>query len=271
MVFANLQLLSLLCSPFQRNRDSQNSTKFLDWRLKNKVKILEVSSFWLQWGQGRSVWYSAVLISHALARCWTGRWNYAAFRETVLLFSVFVYFLIATTWSVRWHHPVLQPCSCMESIQFGALLKRTSAVWVCWEKSSHKPKSILLAKWIWVKWKLILQLSQCVTAERGYPYSFSLFCEIFFLSPHVVVLPSCFSLCCSLILCITKCELNALAGFTLLPVEASWKGTKTGTGRSGGAREKVPLSFLWSGRFRLGRVHQVSGKYAEQKHSGNLN
>lgn len=34
-----------------------------------------------------------------------------------------------------------------------------------------------------------------------------------------VTLPSCFSQCCGLILYITKCELNALPGFILLPME----------------------------------------------------
>lgn len=44
---------------------------------------------------------------------------------------------------------------------------------VFWERwCSHRMKSILLAKWLWVEWKLLLQLSQWVTAQRGYPYSF---------------------------------------------------------------------------------------------------
>lgn len=134
----------------------------------------------------------------ALAGCWMGRWSYAAFRETMLLFSVFVYFLITTTWSVKWNHPALQPCKGCKWItvcnpfSLEHFWKRTSAVWVHWEKSSYKQKSILfghmdLSKMkIKMKRKFILQLSQWVTAGRGNPYFLSLFCRIFSPTCHVM-------------------------------------------------------------------------------------
>lgn len=248
------QLVAIISSVFPFS-EKQNNTELLDWRLENKVRILEVPSFWLQWGQGGSVWYLAELTSHVQVHriclsvvlngevelCYFLRNNTASFCICLFFnchsleckvkspsFAALQLYVIHSVWSTA--------------------EKKTSAVWVHWEKNSYKLKSILLAKWILVKWKLILQLSQWVTAGRSNPYSFSLFCGIF--CPHMlcdVTLPSCFSQCCGLILYITKCELNALPGFIQLPMEAPWKGARPGTGRSGGVRDKVPLSFLWSG------------------------
>lgn len=214
--------------PFQRKR-----TELLDWRLENKVKIWKVPSFCLQWGQGRSVWYLAVLTSHVqvhrtcLSMVLNGEVELCYFqRNKTASFCICLFF--------NCHN---LECK-VKSHSFGALQlyvihsvwstagKRISSVSVHWEKN------ILLAKWIWVTWKLILQLSQWVTAGKGNPYSFRFwwfFCGIF--SPHMcnVALPSCFRQCCGLILYITKCELNTLPGFILLPVEASWKGARPDT------------------------------------------
>lgn len=215
------------------------------------MKILEVPSFWLPWEQGGQceiyLRYSRAMsryTGHALAWWWMRRWSYAAFRETILLFSVFAYFLIIITCSVKWNHQTLQPCgfkNCMwvcKPFSFGccrnkgfnwisSVIIETGRGWVYTgtegfvgeeflqneehpfsQMALRRMKINITAKPVSYCWKR-LTLFLCLFVCLGF---FHMLCD--------VALPPCFSQLWGsfFFFKITYWELNTLSGFILLPL-----------------------------------------------------